>query len=260
MVGSSFESEFNTIINQFNAKVRQLENQGLKYLPNEIDKQELRETYKYDQNALKRKLEDLQKFTETGAERIVEFGKAKITAWEYESLKREAQANKSYLTKEIKKYGATVPSVFGKTQAVSYARMGDVTYENMKKTRESLDRTNFENQQQLTRYKTKVQNLTKRRVKQDYVFKENFMDFVIIAGSKAGLDPDLIDDLVDKIEQMDAHEFYHLYQSEKSIQDIKDKYNVTKILTGNFTDSDVEELNNDIEYLNQILDDYIGVE
>ena len=260
MVGSSFESEFNTIINQFNAKVRQLENQGLKFLPKTIDKEEFRKTYQYDQKALKRKLEDLQKFIEPNAERIVQVGKAKITAWELESLKREAQANKSYLTKEINRYGNIVPSIRGKRQAVSYARMGDATYENMRKTRESLDKTKFESQQDLNRYITRVQNLTKRRLTQDYVFKENFIDFIIIAGEKAGLDPDLIDEVVEKMEQMDAHDFYDLYQENEDLKDITEKYSSMKIITGNFTDDDANNLLSDVNFLNEILDNYIGVE
>ena len=44
MKGVSFNSEFNTIINQFNAKVKQLRNQGMKFIPDEVDKQQLRET------------------------------------------------------------------------------------------------------------------------------------------------------------------------------------------------------------------------
>lgn len=258
MVGSSFESEFNTIINQFNAKVRQLQNQGLKYLPDEIDKELLRETYQYDPKALQRKLVDLQRFTADGAERIVQVGKAKITAWELESLKREAQANKTYLTKEIKSYGDIVPTIRGKKQAVSYARMGDATYENMKKTRESLDKTDFETQQELTRYKTKVRNLTKRRMTQDYIFKESFIDFVETLGNKTGFDEDEINGIVEKLRKIDAHDFYDIYKGDESLKAIKDGYNATKIITNIFSADDIKKVNDDLDYLNQVLDNYLG--
>lgn len=260
MVGVSFESEFNTIINQFNAKVKQLRNQGLKYLPDEVDKEYIRQTYQYDEKALKRKLEDLQKFTEKGAEKIITVdGGAKITKWEYESIKREAQVNKSYLTREIKRYGNIVPTIGGKKQARNYAQMGDATYENLIKTRESLDKSKFETQQDLKRYKTKIKNLTKRRMTQDYVFKESYIEFIKVAGQKAGFDEDRINELVNKMQQMDAHEFYDIYQEEKKMQDIKDKYNTTKIINGNFTDADVEMLSGDFDYLSGILDIYVEV-
>lgn len=261
MKGVSFNSEFNTIINQFNAKVKQLQNQGMKYLPDTIDKETLRETYKYDQTALKRKLADLQKFTEQGAEKIITLeGGAKTTAWEYESVKREAKANKSYLTKEISRYGKITPKVYGKEQDATYAQMGDATYENYKKMRESLNKTKFTTQQDWKRYKMKNQNLTKRRLTQDYIFKENYIDFLATAGQKAGFDPDLIDDVIEMLEQMDAHDFYDLYQEEEAMQDITDKYNTMKIITGNFTKDDVNNLQDDFKYLAEIFEDKVGIE
>lgn len=254
MKGVSFNSEFNTIINQFNAKVKQLKNQGMKYLPDEVDKETLREIYKFDQLALKRKLTDLQRFLEKDAERIVTLeGGAKTTAWEYESVKREARANKSYLTKEIGRYGKIVPKVYGKEQDATYAQMGDATYENYKKMRSSLNKTKFPSQQSWNRYKEKNKNLTKRRLTQDYVFKENFKDFLLLAGFKGDIDPDLVNEVIDLIDQMDAHEFYDLYQEEESLQDITDKYNTMKILTGNFTKEDVKNLQDDFEFLAQYL-------
>lgn len=250
MKGVSFNSEFNTIINQFNAKVKQLKNQGMKYLPEEVDKKTLSEIYKYDQVALKRKLSDLQRFLEKDAERIVTLdGGAKTTAWEYDSIKREAKANKTYLTKEISRYGKITPTVYGKEQDATYAQMGDATYENYKKMRESLNKAKFSSQQDWTRYKDKNRNLTKRRLTQDYVFKENYKDFLLLAGFKGDIDPDLVNEVIDLIDQMDADEFYDLYQVEESLQDITDKYNTMKILTGNFSDEDVKNLQDDFEFL-----------
>lgn len=258
MKGVSFNSEFNTIINQFNAKVKQLRNQGMRFIPDEVDKQQLRETYQYDQPALKRKLLDLQKFMDAGAERIITLeGGAKTTVWEYESVKREAQANKSYLSKEINRYGKIVPKVYGKKQDATYAQMGDATYENMIKTRESLDKAKFETQQDWRRYIQKNRNLTKRRMTQDYVFKENYIEFIQVAGQDANIDPELLHNVIDKMSMIDAHDFYDIYQEEKAMQDITQKYDIVVDIHKGLTENGAKVLNDDLEYLNKILEEYV---
>lgn len=257
-----FDKEINKVINQFNAKVRKLQKQGNKYLPKEIDVTEFKSTYQYSQSALKSKLADLERFSERGAERIIELkGGAKITAWEHESLQRETRSLKTYLSKEIKTYGSTKPTIRGVTQYATYAQMGDSTYENMKQIRQSLNRTTFD-QRQLNRYKGKVETLSKRRLTGDYVFKQSYQEFIrdLTDKVKNNIDDaafeyvkELSDSVLNKLENMDAHKFYDIYRKEKIMQDIRDKYNVMKVIMGDFSDNDIDDVVGDLEYINQIL-------
>lgn len=252
--------EIEKTVNQFNAKVRKLTSQGLKYMPKEIDVNFIKETYQYDTKALNKKLAQIKNFLKSGAEQIVTTnGGAKITAWELDVLKQEARSAKTYLTKEIKRYGDITPTVRGKLQDATYAQMGDATFENLKQLRASLNKSRFDDQQELNRYKSKIFNFQKRRITQDYVFKESYIEFVIRVGRDAGIDENLVDELVEKLEQIDAHDFYDMYQQEKAMQNIKDGYNSTKIMTHNFDEFEIKNLTEDFESLNIILDSMDGL-
>ena len=254
-------ARLNSVVRQFNSKVKRLTNEGLKYLPEEINIEELRETYQYSPQALKRKLDILEQFTEKGAEKLVELGGgAKITEWELEALKKETRSLKQYLTREMNEYGDIIPKIGGVKQVASYAQMGDATFENLKVIRKSLDKDlNKVNQRDLNLFKKKTKNLTKRRLTQDYIFKQNYVDFVqdlydrIKDNKMNDLDIEFIDDLVEKINSYDAHDFYDKYQEEKRMQDIRNKYATTKVIIGNFSDTDVEEIVKDLKFISDVL-------
>ena len=106
--------EINRTIKNFNQKIRRLEKQEREVLPSTISKKELKESV-YTRSELKRRLQELQRFSKRGAEEVLTTKSGlKITKYELENLKRESKIIKARLTREINKMKKTKPKVFVK--------------------------------------------------------------------------------------------------------------------------------------------------
>ena len=120
------EKELRKAINNFNAKVRRLEN-----VDKEIDIPEKanitaikdRVTNKWELN---REINKLERFTKRNAEELIQNKSGVVMSrWEYENLQREQQRLSARLEREIERYGKLEPTVLGKKQKVTYAQLGD---------------------------------------------------------------------------------------------------------------------------------------
>lgn len=254
-----FEAKMNRIVRNFNAKVKRLEKKGLKYLPEKESVAGLKTNY-FERDALKRRLRQLERFSTRGAEDIIELGGgAKATRWEAQTLKSDLTYMKKYYSNRINEYGNIIPTVLGVKQTVSYARMGDAKYENLKVLRKSLDKDiSTLDQSDFNRYKGKVRSQIRARNKQKYVFWANYITFLDDVGYKAGIDQDTLERVKDKILNMNIDDFMELYEKEESVLDILDYYKIQKMRAGGFKQknedgSGVDEVGN-IEKIFQTLD------
>ena len=262
-----FNARINKVIRNFNAKVRRLEAQGIKHLPDTVSVAEIKATY-FERDSLKRKLKQLERFNTRGAEEIVELqGGAKATKWEIETLKSDIKYLKNYYSKKIDTYGNIIPTSLGVKQSVSYARMGDAKYENLKVLRGSLDKdiTSME-QTTYNRFRRKIGAQMRRKNKQDYIFWSNYLTFLEDVGYKADIDPELIDRVKHKILEMDIKDFMELYEKEEAILDIVDYYNIQKIKAGGFSRkknkqgySEVDTINELYKTLDLMIDDDFNI-
>ena len=231
-----FNARINKVVRNFNAKVHRLENLGIKYLPKTISVAEIKSTY-YDRDSLKRKLKQLERFNSRGAEEIVELqGGARATKWEIETLKSDIAYLKRYYSKKIDTYGNIIPTSLGVKQSVSYARMGDAKYENLKVLRKSLDKDiSSMEQSNFNRFKSRVGAQIRRKNRQDYIFWANYITFLEDVAYKADIEPELLERVKTKIMEIDINDFMELYEKEEAILDIVDYYNIQKMKAGGFS-------------------------
>lgn len=252
-------------VRNFNAKVRRLESEGKKYLPSKVSVAELKSTY-FERDDLKRRLKQLEAFSEKGAEELVTLqGGAKATKWEVRTLLSDLKYMKQYYSRRIDTYGNIIPTVLGVKQAVSYAKMGDAKYENLKVLRKSVDKDiNTLEQADYNKLRRKVAGQIRRKNQQKYIFWANYFTFLDDVGYKADIDPELIERVKAKLSNIDIDEFMKLYEKEEAVLDIVDYYNIQKVRAGGFRKykdsegNEIDEVGNIkllFETLDRLIDD-----
>ena len=254
-----FNAKINKVVRQFNAKVARLQAKGVKYAPEKISVADLKSTY-FERDSLKRKLKQLERFTTRGAEEIVELGGgAKVTKWELTTLKSDMAYLKRRYSDKIESYGNTIPKIMGKPQAVSYAKMGDARYENLKVLRKSMDKDiNKLEQADFNKVKRKTASQMKRLNRQKYILWANYFTFLEDVAYKADIDPELLESIKQKLEKMDVDEFIKFFETEKAFSSIIDYYDLQKLKSGGYSDKDVETVQLMFESINQLADEYIN--
>lgn len=253
-----FNNEINKVVRRFNAKVRRLEKEGYRYLPSTVSVADLKSIY-FDRDSLRRKLRQLERFNEGGAEQIIQTaGGAKTTKWELEALKEERNYLQRRYTKQIKTYGDTVPTILGKRQAVSYAKMGDARYENLKVLKESVEKDiTMLNQYEFNKVKKRTLAQIKRYHRQKYVLWANYFTFLDDVAYKAGIDEELLNSIKDKLSRMDVDEFMRFFDTEKGFSSIIDYYNIQKIKSDGYSKEDIDTIQLMFQSINEIADEYL---
>lgn len=253
-----FNAHINKVVRNFNAKVRRLEQEGLRYIPEKVSVADLKSTY-FDRDALKRRLAQLERFSESGAEQVIQTaGGAKVTRWELEALKEERNYLRRKYSKQMDVYGDTIPTILGKKQAVSYAKMGDAKYENYRVLKNSLEKdVTLLDQYDFNRVKKRTYAQIRRYHRQKYVLWANYFTFLEDVAFKAGIDEELLNSIKDKLARMDVDDFMRFFETEKAFSTVIDYYNLQKIKSDGYSSTDIDTVKLMFESINEIADEYL---
>lgn len=219
------ENEINRTLRNFNSKVRRLEKQERDLIPNTITKEQLKQGYD-TRTDLVRKLKELQRFSNRGAENIIRTtGGAEITRYELENLKRDIRRAKYNITKELKRLEVEKPTIFGRKQDVTFAQMGDDRYLNKKTTYESLNKDIRKlNKKELESLLNRVgrelfyQNYEKSK------FKESYFQMVEDLGYFYKVDPKKMEKIKEKLFSLNPEKFLKAFNTDKAIKSIIEYY------------------------------------
>lgn len=247
--------EINRVIKNFNQKIARLERQGKELLPSKITKKELKESV-YNRNELKRKLNELKRFSNRNAENIIETSKGlKITAYELSNLKRENARIKRNITREINRLISSKPKVFGKIQSSTFSEMGDIDFLNLKARRKALEKDILKlNKQEFERFKKLVEKTGRNQQYMNSIFKENYFQMLTDLGYYFDYDNEKLVVLKDKLMRLKPNDFLKLFKEDKSIRAILDYY---PIVTNSFDAINPEDVQDDVRVLYDALLDNI---
>lgn len=266
-ISASGERELTKAINKFNAKVKRLES-----VDREIDIPEKanisaikdRVTNKWELN---REIDKLERFTQKNAEDLIKTkGGLVISKWEYENLQREQKRLSARLLREIERYGKITPTEFGEKQAVSYARMGDDKYQNLKARQKAISNKKLSkiNVKQFKRL-TELINRTNAnyRSSKKQIFYNNFLDgtllnlgYITEFDQLYDIDEDgnkinKLDYIRKKLGELSTDQFIKAFNSELSLRYIQEK--------NNSPDKDEEELEMSEKEIAELKEDLIPV-
>ena len=262
-ISKSSQEELRRAINNFNAKVKRLEN-----VDKEIDiprKENIsaimdRVSSKWDLN---REIDRLERFGKRNAEELIK-NKAGVvmSKWEYENLQREQKRLNARLQREIKSYGEIKPTIFGEKQGFNYAQMGDERLSNLKARQQSISKKSISkvNKEDLETMKA-LFNKTAAIFRRDkIVFYDSYLDGTLLNLSyQTGYDQEKIKYIREKLSTLTESQFIKAFNSEAGLKDIQDRYIISKEKGVKIEDIS-EDVNNILDELykniDQIVQDY----
>ena len=226
--------EINRTIKNFNQKIARLEKEQKDLiLPDKITKKALKESV-YTRTELKRKLKELQRYSERGIESTLKTTTGiEISKYELVNLQKESARIKRNLTREIKKMQIEKPKVFGKQQARTFAEMGDPQYLNLVARRKALEKGKLTKltKEEYERYKKLIEKTGRSQQYMNTVFKENYLKMLTDLGYYYGYDNKKLNEMKKKLMRLKPNAFLKLFEEDKSIKAILDYY---PIVTSNF--------------------------
>lgn len=247
--------EINRTIKNFNQKIARLEKQDRELLPSKITKKDLKSNV-YTRTELYRKLKELQRFSNRGAEDIiVTGGGARLTRYDYQNIKRENTRIKRNITREINRLRVEKPKIFGKTQSSTFSEMGDTDYLNLVARRKALEKDiNKLSKEELERFRKLVEKTGKSQQYMNSIFKENYFEMLTDLAYYFNYDNDKLNLLKQKLMKLKPNDFLKLFKDDKSIRAILDYY---PVVTNSFNAINPDDIKEDVVNLYDNLIDNI---
>lgn len=225
--------EINRSIKNFNQKIARLEKEQKDLiLPEKITKKALKESV-YTRTELKRKLRELQRYSERGIETTLRTKTGiEISKYELVNLQKENARIKRNITREINRLRVSKPKVFGKIQSSTFSEMGDSDYLNLVARRKALEKDiNKLSPDEFKRFKKLVEATGRNQQYMNTVFKENYFEMLTDLAYYYGYDNKKLNEMKKKIMKLKPNDFLRLFKEDKSIRAILDYY---PIVTSNF--------------------------
>lgn len=247
--------EINRTIKNFNQKIARLEKQDRELLPSKITKKDLKSNV-YTRTELYRKLKELQRFSNRGAEDIIATGGgARLTKYDYQNIKRENTRIKRNITREINRLRVEKPKIFGKTQSSTFSEMGDTDYLNLVARRKALEKDiNKLSKEELERFRKLVEKTGKSQQYMNSIFKENYFEMLTDLAYYFNYDNDKLNLLKQKLMKLKPNDFLKLFKDDKSIRAILDYY---PVVTNSFNAINPDDIKEDVVNLYDNLIDNI---
>lgn len=248
--------EIDDTLRRYNNKIKRLaRNQSYYILPQQITRDDLMNV-SYTRSDLRRRLANIRKFNERGAEQTVytKSGYA-ISKYEMNYLKREQARVKQNILKEMKYYEEKKPKLYGKEMDTTFAKMGDTNYLNLKARYNDIN-VNIADLSidELFEYRKMLLNVGKDRNYLAENFKLNYIDMITDLGYYAGYDKTKLETLKAKLATVDARKFYDLYINEKGIKEVTNYY-YTKFIV--LKDVEAKKITENYEDLLSNIDDIL---
>lgn len=255
----NLNTRINSIVRNFNAKINRLERVSEElYLPEKTSVRELKETAKNRQQ-LERMLKDLQRYSEKGMEKTVQFSSGiEMSKYQAYNLKRNLRIAKAKATRELKTFTSTPIKVFGVPQntPIEY----DEAYMNLKTQRERLDKDISRlNKRELERLQSNINDIL-YSYDMELQYKENWLDMIEKLGYYGEIDKEKLATIKERINNLSPQNFTRLYRNEKSIKALQELYRDVirnKASVDDELASDIEDvMSNFYSNLDIILKDY----
>ena len=255
--------ELQKAINNFNAKIKRLENvdreigipekENIKAIKDRINS-------KWDLN---REINRLKRFTKRNAENLIKNKSGVVmTTWEFENIQREQKRLNARLLRDIERYSNITPTEFGKSQKITYAQIGDERLTNLRARQKAISNKSVMklNREQLKNLQSLLNKTSAIYRKDKQVFYNNFLDGTLLNTAYfIGYNNEKIKYIKDKLNELSPSQFTKAFEQEQALKDIQLRYDLTKEdgISPEILENDITPLlNNLYENIDQIVDSY----
>ena len=221
-------SEINRIVNNYNSKIRRLSktNKAV-YIPERITKSGIKDLKESVTNRadLRRRLKELQRYSERGGEQIIKVKGVSISRSQYKTLTSYKRLATLRINRKLKFFEENKPTSSGIEQAGTFKQLRTQEYLNTVAKKEALlgkDLSTLTSDREINEYinKLKVNTRTFSAKDWQHTYVE---DIFTTAGYILGIDKKTIDKISKKFESLTPAQFNKLVSQEallKSIQEI----------------------------------------
>lgn len=258
---NKLNNEIRRIVNNYNAKIRRLENKEYDdYIPPKLGKSDIDDIKSSvrTRKDLRRRLKEYQEFSKIGGEEIVDFRGASMPRYQANIIKKYQKGLKSKITKErnyLKSVGYTTAGV---EDVYSISQQFDENVRRLKSLEQLLDR-DIVGIGDINQYiKTLRGNL---RVVDNKTWQENFASMLLDSGYLANIPHARVHAVYEKLMKLSPSKFAELTKRERLIKNIIFYYkNINELgidITSENFQSEIESNFNELEEnLDVILKDY----
>lgn len=227
--------------NQKIARLEKLDNENIK-TPEKVSVKDFKSGYT-SRKDLRRKLNYLKMFSKRGSENVITTqGGFDISQYELAVAKKESSRVKRNLTREINKLSVSDVKIFGKSQGLTLAQMGDSRLTNLKRKREALNKNLLSlDNEEYNRYISLIERIDYNKEKTT-IFKDNYIEMLLTNGYMAGYDSNKLNEIASKLLGLSDKEFLNVFNTDKSIQSILEYYNLNVMNMWDTNNSEIAEL------------------
>lgn len=260
----NFMTEINKVVNAYNRKIARLSKTGENYILPEKFSSEAMQAMKASAKTrtdVRRRLKDLQSFTERGGEKNIKVGKATIPRYQYTNIKRYQRLLKTQTTKRMKELETRHPIQNAKEQPYTFSQYGSQEYLTLKAKRMTLLDKDLEKMtpSEITTYLEKLKANTKQ--KDLDLWQNNYIAILEDTALSYGYEPDKLELIVSRLSKLSPSDFDDLTFINRNVREIVYYYRALENIETADELRDVGEdvisnLDSIFENLDEILADY----
>lgn len=216
-------NEIKRIVTNYNAKIRRLEKiESDVILPDKFNKDALASLKGSVSNRtdLRRRLKDLETFTQRGAEKNIVVDGTEIPKYQYQNIRRYQSIVKRRINTKIKFYETKKATNRGEREAATFAQMGERDYLNALAKKEMLldkDIYNLSYKEREDFLRLLKSNSRTISIKD---WQDNYIEILNDTGRTYGYDNNKLEVIKTLTKKLDPSKFDKLFKTERTIQQI----------------------------------------
>lgn len=231
------QKELRSAVANFNQKIARLEKlDNNLHLPERASVRRIKSEAS-SRAEVKRMIASLRRYSKRGVEKtITTSGGVSTSIYELEETARSLRRVKSYLTRQINKMSNIKPTVFGVPQSATYAQMGNEQLANLRARRMAVDISDLTKltKEGLTELTKRIDFNIQKMKYQKEIFMDNYTDKMLLdLGYFVGYDNEKMEIIRQKLSKLDEKQFMELFNTDLTIQAIRDYYPESKRAYGN---------------------------
>ena len=218
-----FMNEINRIVRSYNAKITRLSRTDNDYLlPSKFTKDAVAtmKATAVGRADIRRRLKDLQSFTERGGEKTIHVGRASIPKYQYVNIKRYQRLLRVQTTRKLKEFETRKPRLNAKEQPFTFAQYGSQEYLTLRAKRELLLDKDIKNMT----YKERQNYIESLRVNTKTVdlniWRNNFLNIFQDTALSYGYDPTKLEIINTVLGKLSPEQIDDLTFIDKNIKEV----------------------------------------
>lgn len=257
-----FMNEINRIVRSYNAKITRLSRMDTDYLlPSKFTKDAVAtmKATAVSRADVRRRLKDLQSFTERGGEKTIHVGRTSLPKYQYTNIKRYQRLLKVQTTRKMHELEERHPIANGKEQPFTFSQYGSQEYLTLKAKQMTLGSKDLSKMThgEIQKYLEKLIANTKTRDLN--VWKQNYMSILEDTALSYGYDPDKLDVIISRLSRLTPSEFDDLSFINRNIKEIIYSYKALEdIQTANELSDVSEDVIRNLDSIYDNLDDILA--